>query len=158
MAATTTDASRGAIRAIALVEACKGLVVLLAATGVLALVHHDLNALAARLVAHSHLNPASKYPHIFLDAVAHLQQPRLLWLALGAAAYSALRLLEAYGLYRQRAWAEWLAALSGGIYLPFEVAELAHRPTALGALVLVVNLAVVGVMAWALVRRRAGAS
>lgn len=146
--------SRGAVRAIALVEAVKGLVVLLAASGLLALVHHDLNALAARLVAHAHLNPASRYPHIFLDAVSHLQQPRLLWLAAGAAGYSALRLLEAWGLYRGRAWAEWLAALSGAIYLPFEVAELLRRPGWLGAGLLLLNLAVVAVMVAALVARR----
>lgn len=153
---TQTDGARRAIRAIALVEAAKGIVVLLAATGLLALVHHDLNALAARLVAYTHLNPASRYPHIFLDAVAQLHQPRLLWLALGAAGYSALRLLEAYGLLRQRAWAEWLAALSGAIYVPFELAELLHKPSWLAAGVLLVNLAVVAVMAWALVQRRRG--
>lgn len=146
--------TRGAVRTIALVEGVKGAVVLLAATGLLALVHHDLNDLAARLVAHAHLNPAARYPHIFLDAVSHLQQPRLLWLAAGAAGYSALRLLEAWGLYRQRAWAEWLAALSGAVYLPFEVAGLLRRPTWLGAGLLVVNLAVVAVMAGALAARR----
>ena len=157
---TVRPASRGstsAIRLIALFEALKGIVVLLAATGLLALVHKDLNDLAARLVAHSHLNPASKYPHIFLDAVSHLQQPRLMWLALGAAGYSALRLAEGYGLYHQRAWAEWLAALSGAVYLPFELIELVHKPTPLHAAVLAVNLVVVAIMARALVQRRRGA-
>lgn len=144
----------GAVRAVALVEAVKGSVVLLAATGLPALLHHDLGALAARLVAHMHLNPASRYPHIFLDAVAHLQHTRLLWLAAGAAAYGGLRLLEAWGLYRGRAWAEWLAALSGAIYLPFEVLELVRRPSGLGVAVLLVNLAVVAVMAGALVQRQ----
>lgn len=146
--------THGAVRAVALVEALKGGVVLLAAAGLPALLHHDLGVLAARLVAHMHLNPASRYPHIFLDAVAHLQQTRLLWLAAGAGAYGGLRLLEAWGLYRGRAWAEWLAALSGAIYLPFEVLELVHRPSGLGVGVFVVNLAVVAVMAAALVQRR----
>lgn len=146
--------SRRAVRAIACIEALKGIVVLVAATGILAVLHKDLNELAARLVAHAHLNPASRYPHIFLDAIAHLQEPRLLWLAAGAAAYSALRLVEAYGLFRERAWAEWLAALSGGLYVPFEMAELAGRPSLLGISVLAVNLAVVGVMVQALVQRR----
>lgn len=147
-------APRRALRAVALVEAFKGAVVLLAASGLLALVHRDLNDLAARLVAHAHLNPAAHYPHIFLDAVSQLQQPRLLWLAAGAALYGAVRLAEAYGLWTDRAWAEWLAALSGGLYVPIEVAELLHRPTALGAAVLVVNAAVVAVMVRALLQRR----
>lgn len=132
------------------------MVVLLAATGLLALVHEDLNDLAARLVAHTHLNPASRYPHIFMDAVSHVQQPRLAWLAAGAAAYSAVRLVEAYGLFRERAWAEWLAALSGGVYVPLEVDRFAHHPSMLSIGILVVNVAVVAVMTWALVQRRRG--
>lgn len=145
---------RRAIRAVALFEALKGAAVLLAATGLLALVHHDLAALAASLVQHTHLNPASKYPRIFLDAAAHLQHTRLVWLAVGAAAYSALRFAESYGLWRERPWAEWLAAVSGGIYIPFEVANVLHERTLLSAVLLLANLAVVGVMVRALVARR----
>jgi uncharacterized membrane protein (DUF2068 family) len=143
-----------AVRIIAFVEAAKGVLVLLAASGILAFIHADWNELAARLVRLSHLNPASKYPHIFLDAVSHLQQPRLLWLAAGAAAYSALRFVEAYGLFRERAWAEWLAAVASGIFIPAEVAEVLHRPSILSVGVLVVNVAIVAVMAHALWRRR----
>jgi uncharacterized membrane protein (DUF2068 family) len=143
-----------AIRLVAFFEAFKGAAVLLAATGLLALVHHDLAAWAASLVQHTHLNPASRYPRIFLDAMANLQHTRLVWLALGAAAYSAVRFAEAYGLYRQRPWAEWLAALSGGLYIPFEVAGVIHERTALSAVLLVANAAVVAVMMRALIARR----
>jgi uncharacterized membrane protein (DUF2068 family) len=146
--------ARRAVRVVAFVEALKGVVVLLAATGLLMLVHEDLNDLAARLVQHTHLNPASKYPHIFLDAVSHLQESRLVWLAIGAAAYAAVRLIEAYGLFWERAWAEWLAALSGGLYVPVEVVEVIRKPSALGYAVLAVNLLVVAVMISALIQRR----
>ena len=150
----TTPASRRAVRAIAFIEALKGVVVLIAATGLATLMRKDLNDLATRLVEHSHLNPASKYPQIFLDAVTHLQQPRLVWLALGAATYAAVRLVEAYGLFWERAWAEWLAALSGAIYVPLEVIKLVHKPSPLAAAVLTANVAVVAVMVWTLVQRR----
>ncbi len=143
-----------AVRIIAIVEAAKGVLVLLAATGILAFIHADWNELAARLVRLSHLNPASKYPHIFLDSVSRLQEPRLLWLAAGAAAYSLLRFVEAYGLYRERAWAEWLALVASGIFIPAEIAEVLHRPSLLSIGVLIVNVIVVAVMAHALWRRR----
>jgi len=149
-----SSSSARAIRAIAGFEALKGVVVLLAASGLLALVHRDLDDLAARLVQHAHLNPASKYPHIFLDAVSRLQERRLIWLAVGAATYAACRLVEAYGLFRERAWAEWLAALSAGLYVPVEIVELVRKPSLLGVVVLAVNVAVVAVMARALVQRR----
>ena len=157
-ASPAASAARRAVRTVAAFEAFKGAVVLVTATGLLTLVHKDLNDLAERFVRHTHLNPASKYPHIFLDAVARFNEPRLLWLAAGAAAYAALRLLEAWGLYRGRAWAEWLAALSGAWYIPAEFIHLLHRRSAVSLGILVVNVAVVAVMVWALVQRRRAAS
>ncbi len=128
--------------------------VLLAASGLLALIHHDVHRLASLLIKHAHLNPASKYPRILVDATAHVNDAHLWQLAAGAIAYSLLRLVEAYGLYRSRAWAEVLAALSGAVYVPFEVAELIHNPTLLSVALLGLNLAVVALMVRALYARR----
>lgn len=127
---------------------------MLAASGLLALVHSDLHAFAARLVEHTHLNPASRYPRIFIDAAGQLQNSHLLLLAFAAAAYSAVRFVEAYGLYYERAWAEVLAAGSGAIYVPFEVEGLMRAASVHGAVLLALNLAVVAVMTNALLSRR----
>lgn len=143
-----------AIRVVALFEALKGLVVVVAGVGLLELVHRDVQALAARFIEHLHLNPASHLPQVFLQWAGHLQDGRLGLLAAGAFAYAALRLLEAYGLWRGRAWAEVLAAGSGAVYVPFEVVEVVQRPTALHVALLLVNLIVVGVMVRALQARR----
>lgn len=142
------------IRFVALFEALKGLVVLLAGTGLLSLVHKDLHALVLSLVQHAHLNPAGHYPQIFLDAANNIHEPRLLMLAAGALAYSALRFVEAFGLYYRRAWAEVLAAASGGIYLPFELLSFLQESTFLHATLLLANAVVVYVMVVALMRRR----
>jgi len=154
-AAGRATGTRAAIRAVAVVEALKGIVALLAASGLLAFVHEDLSDLAVRLVEHAHLNPASKWPHVFLDAVSRLDEPHLILLALGAAAYALLRLFEAYGLFKGRAWAEWLSASSGAIYVPFEIGEVIRQPEPLTWALLALNLAVVAVMARALWQRRA---
>ncbi len=145
---------RSTIRLVALFEVLKCVVVLGAATGLFALMHQNLHDLATKLVAHAHLNPASRYPTIFIDAATHLQDTRLLVLATGAAAYTTLRFVEGYGLYRERAWAELLAAAGGAIYVPFELLELVRRPTWYGAVLLGLNLLVVAVMLRALVQRR----
>lgn len=152
--ATAPDAAV-AVRWIAAFEALKGTVVLLAASGVLTFVHHDLHALAARLMAHAHLNPAAHYPGVWLAAIDQLQNTRVLWLALGALAYASLRFAEAWGLFFRKTWAELLAAGSGAVYVPFEVAELVRHPGALSAALLLANLAVVAIMLLALWRRRA---
>jgi len=135
-----------ALRTIALLEAAKGALVLLVGFGLLSLVHHDVQRFAERLIAHAHLNPASRYPGIFIDWSGQLTDARLLLMAVGAAGYSLVRFIEAYGLWHGRRWAEWLAALSGGIYIPFEVFELYERVTWMGIGALVVNTAVVAFM------------
>ncbi len=143
------------IRAVAYFEALKGALVLAASMGLLSLLHRDLRTLALVFVKHTHLNPAAKYPGIFLEAAARLQDSRLLLLAIGAAAYSLIRFVEAYGLFRERAWAEVLAAVSGAIYVPFEVRGLLHKLTWHGGALLLLNLAVVVIMVRALQKRRA---
>ncbi len=145
---------RTTIRCVALFELLKGVVVLGAATGLFALMHHNLHDAAAALVAHTHLNPASRYPRIFIDAASNLQDSRLVMLAAGAAAYALMRLAEGYGLYRERAWAELLAAASGAIYVPFELVELVQRPSWTAAALLALNLLVVALMLRALAQRR----
>jgi uncharacterized membrane protein (DUF2068 family) len=143
-----------AIRLVALFEAFKGSVVLMAASGFLSLIHKDVHLVATTFIHHMHLNPASRYPLIFLDAVSNLHDRRLIFLAIGAAMYALVRFLEAYGLYTEKAWAEVLAAISGAIYVPFELARLLRRPTWHSTLFLAINLLVVTLMVWALVQRR----
>lgn len=143
-----------AIQAVACFEAFKGVAVLLAASGLLSLINRDLYSVATVLIQHMHLNPASKYPNIFLDFASRMTDSRLLLLAAGAAVYSAMRFIEAYGLFRGRAWAEVVAALSGAIYVPFEIIGLVHAPTWHGVALLVLNLVIVGIMVFALIERR----
>jgi uncharacterized membrane protein (DUF2068 family) len=56
-------------------------------------------------------------------------------------------------LWRQRRWAEWLAVISGAIYIPFEVYELLERVSWLSLAALLVNVFIVGIMMNALIRR-----
>lgn len=65
------------LRAVAVFEAVKGAVVLAAGLGLLGLLHRNVEVLAEDLLRFSHLNPASKYPQIFLDAAAPMTDARL---------------------------------------------------------------------------------
>lgn len=145
------------IRAVAFLEAFKGTLALLAGTGLLSLVHKNVNATALMLVEHMHLNPASHYPQVFISWLSNLDDTRLMWISAGAVAYACLRFIEAYGLFFNRAWAEAMAAISSALYVPFEVMGLHHRATWHGAILLVINVIVVAIMVQALVRRRSNA-
>ncbi len=147
-----------ALRPIAVLEACKGLLILAAGFGLLSFLGKDADEFAERLVLRAHLNPAHHYPQIFIQAMAEVDDSRL-WLLAGIAAlYSTVRFVEAYGLWNERRWAEWLAALSGGIYIPFEIYELFKRVTWLRVSTLAVNVIIVAYMVWLLtesLRKRA---
>src|SRR5580765_6976102 len=90
------------LRVVALFEGAKGLLVLAAGFGLLSLVHRDVHELAARLIERMHLNPASRYPRIFIDAADRLTDARLWMLAGMALTYAICRGAEAYGLWRER--------------------------------------------------------
>jgi uncharacterized membrane protein (DUF2068 family) len=145
---------RAGLKTVAIFEALKGSVVLLAAAGLVSLVHRNAQDVAEEIVTHFHLNPASRYPHIFLDAVASLNSTKLWLLAGGALVYSTIRLTEAYGLWHERTWAEWVGAVSGAIYLPFEVYELTLGITAVKVALLVLNLGIVAFLSRTLYRER----
>ena len=145
-------------RLVALFEAVKGLLVLAAGFGLLAVVHQDLQQLAEELVGHFHLNPASRTPRIFLELATRVSDVRLWVLALLAFAYAGLRLAEAWGLWRGRRWAEWLAVASGAIYVPIEVYELVSGASWIKVATLAANLAIVAYMSRVLWLRSATSS
>jgi uncharacterized membrane protein (DUF2068 family) len=148
--------TRTAVRGVAIFEAAKGLLVLIVGFDLLRPFHRDVQFNAEEMVRHLHLNPASRFPHIFVEATTRFEGMSLTPLALGAAAYALVRFVEAYGLWRQRRWAEWFAAASGAIYIPFEIRHLLfHHHRVLTALILAANIVIVGVMVRALRRRGA---
>jgi uncharacterized membrane protein (DUF2068 family) len=131
------------LRAIAIYEAAKGLIVLVSGSGLLLLVHRDAQAIAERLVAHVHLNPASRYPRIFVQIATGASPGRLHLLALGALIYSLLRFAEALGLWHARRWAEWFGVATGLMYVPFEVVSLIRGPSIEVLFALVTSLGIV---------------
>ncbi len=146
-------ATRRTLHAIAVFEAVKGIAALAAVIGVLDLLHRDVRHLAIDLIGRFHLNPDGRYPSILLHYADLLPGADLRSLLLLASAYILVRFLEAYGLWNERAWGEWLGALSGGLYIPFEIGHLLHRPSLISAGVLAGNVFVVSFLAWQLRRR-----
>lgn len=150
----TPSGLRKSVDIVAAIEAAKAVVVLLAGFGLLGLLHRDLHALGEELVAQLHLNPAKKYPHIFIDLMTSLNDTRLWSLAGMALLYSTIRFVEAYGLWRQKTWAEWLALAGACIYLPFEVYEIYAKVTVVRVSALLFNLLIVLLMTRVLMQKR----
>lgn len=136
----------------AVFEALKGAIVFAAGFGLMHLVHHDVAYAAHALIDRLHLDATRKFPHIFLQLAENLTDGQLWGLAALALAYALLRFTEAYGLWRERTWGEWIAAVSGGLYVPLEIYELAHRVTWLRVGALLLNATVVMYMCYMLWR------
>jgi uncharacterized membrane protein (DUF2068 family) len=137
---------------VALFEGAKGLLVLVAGFGLLSFIHKDVHEAALRLVEHFHLNPASHYPQIFLDLTDRINDTRLWSMAIAAAMYFVVRMIEAAGLWLRKSWAEWFAVLTGGMYIPIELFEVARSVTWPRVTVLVINLGVVSYLLFVLIR------
>ncbi len=147
ISAIEARALRG-LRGIAIFEAFKGALVFAIGFGLLALIHQDFQAIGESIVEHLHLNPAHRYPQIFIQSLSRLNSSNLQWIALGALLYTILRWIEAYGLWFARKWAEWLAIISGGIYLPLEIYDIYERVTAVRVTVTTLNICLLIYLIW----------
>jgi uncharacterized membrane protein (DUF2068 family) len=131
------------IRTVATIEFTKGVVVVLAGLGAFSMRHKSIWGIAESFLEFFHANPYNHYVGVFINLVYRVSDVRLWKIALAATIYTIIRFVEAYGLWYLRAWAEWLAIASGTIYIPFEVIDMIRHPRGFGALVLVVNVAIV---------------
>lgn len=134
------------LKAVALLEASKGVLALCVALGVYTLFSHDAQKIVIELIQHCHLNPASYYPHLLIEKVALITPQNLNLITIGIMLYGAIRFIEAYGLWRAKRWTEWFALVSGAIYIPFEVYELIKQVDVLTVGAFVINILVVGYM------------
>jgi len=150
----SNESAKAGLRIMALLEGAKGVLVLAAGLGLFALAHRDVQSLAEELVRHLHLNPARRFPRIFLHLAANLTDQRLWGLAAAAIVYSLMRLVEAWGLWRGWQWTKWFAAVSGGIYIPIEAHSAFHHFAWAKVIVLGVNTLVVAYLFFHLVNKR----
>ncbi len=153
-APASAPVERQALRAIAAFEAFKGVLALAASLGFLSLLHKDLHQIAASLIGHIGLDPGGHYPALLLNNIDRLLGADLRTLLLAAFFYVLVRFAEAFGLWHERRWGEWLGALSGALYIPFELRHFVHQPSAITALVMAANIGVVAFLAWQLQRRK----
>ena len=134
---------RQVLRAVALFESVKGTFVMLMGLCALALVHKDVWLYAESLLALFHVSTDRRSAQMFLDLADNVTDARLWAAAQIAFTYALLRFTEAYGLWKGRTWAEWVALVSGALLLPLEVRELMRGITVLRIAFFVGNLTVV---------------
>ncbi|WP_406663143.1 DUF2127 domain-containing protein [Gallaecimonas sp. GXIMD1310] len=136
------------LKAIAVLEAGKGILALLVGLELHHLGGQRLAQLFEQLLALLHLSVASPWPAMVDQQLRNLSGSNLTLIMVGTTAYASIRFVEAFGLWRAYLWTEWFALLSGAVYLPFEVYELATRQNLISLGALVINLLVIAYMYW----------
>lgn len=145
---------RRVLKAVAGVEFLKGVFVVLMGSCALLLLHKDAWLYAESLLAILHINTDRHFAQVFLDFADNVTDARLWAAARIAFAYAALRFTEAYGLWRYRTWAEWVALVSGTLLLPLEVRELFRGVTLIRCGLLIGNVAIVLYMLYVILANR----
>ena len=135
---------------VAVFEAFKGALALASAYFLIVLIRRDVDFqdAAEHILFSLHISPSNHWSQRFLHAADQLSGINLAMIAAIAVTYAALRFAEGYGLWRQRVWAEWLAIISGCIYIPFEVYKVVRRPNELHWAILGINILVVLYIGW----------
>lgn len=141
------------LHVVALYEAVKGLLGLGAGVALLLFSPQALQDMTVQLMGLLHMNPDHRFPRFLLRGieVVATQSPVVVVAVVGA--YVFIRFAEAYGLWRDRAWAEWLAIVSGALYLPLEFYELFEGVSWPKALITAANLFLVVYLLWIRLQR-----
>lgn len=142
------------LRTIAIYQVIKGLAAMIASLSLLNMTHQNMRQLITRLIKYFHLDLDAHYFKTLFDYTDLLNNDDLHTLVFMAFVYALIRFTEGYGLWKCRTWAEWLAAISGAIYLPIEISHLIKHVSIINIAVLATNVAVVAYMIYRLRWRR----
>jgi uncharacterized membrane protein (DUF2068 family) len=144
------------IKAIAVFEGGKGLLVLSGISLFVFVYHADAHRVAMLLIHDLHYDPDAYYPHMLLmiaDTFTGMRLTLLIWCAY---LYSAIKLSESYGLWRERQWGRTLGILSIGVLIPFEVYEATQHFSLGKLIILALNILVVALLFLGMRRGNAG--
>ena len=135
--------SAKAIRAIAIFEMVKGFLGFAVGITLISLLHKDLETVAGNVLEYLHIDPTGHFAEMFVERASKINESNIVIFVVLAFVYTLVRLVEAYGLWRLRTWAEWFAIISGMIYLPIEIYEIFQKPTVVRFVIFFFNLALV---------------
>ncbi len=139
---------------IGLFKLAKAIFFLSLSLGALHFVHHDLSTTVNRAIRLLHFDPESHLVDLLTDKVALVTHHKLRLISMGTFLYAALCTTEAYGLLRRKVWAEFVTLWLSVSFIPWELWELARRPTPWHVAILLANLVIVAYLLWMLRRKR----
>src|SRR5207249_6833455 len=145
------------LRLIAIERSLRGVLLLAAGTFLLFHLSTDFGQLAERIIRSIDIDPRQHFFHRIVTRLHRLRAHELRIVGLAALGYGGLELVEGVGLWLDELWAEYLTLIATSLFIPFELYELAIRPSLWKAAGILVNVLIVLYLARA-PRRRIGAA
>jgi uncharacterized membrane protein (DUF2068 family) len=155
MRAGDPPCTRLVLRVIAVERSLRGLLLLAAGTYLLFHLSTDFGHLAERVIRSIDIDPRQRFFHRIVTRLHRLHARALRIAGLAALGYGGLELVEGFGLWLDQLWAEYLTVIATSLLIPFELYELAIRPSFWKAGGIVVNVVIVLYLVVALRRRLA---
>ncbi len=144
----------GGLLAIAIFKLLKSAFFFAMGIGAFHLMHRDISEAALRLATDLHFDPEWRITSLLLEKATLIDPQRLREIGFATFAYSAIALTEGVGLMLEKVWAEYLTLSLTVMFLPWELYELARRPSGMRLGLLVINLAVLWYLLWLIDRKR----
>lgn len=138
--------SGGGRRWLAYYKFGSGALLFLVGVEAIRLLHSDVQFVVAHWVEWFHAGRL-RYVQVMLDQLGQVSRGELLGVSAASFVYSGIQMTEGVGLYLERRWAEYLALLGTGGFLPLELYELARAFSWTKLGVLIFNIALVGYLA-----------
>lgn len=131
------------LRLIAFFKMLKAATLIATGIGAFKLIHADVGRILEHWVGMINLDPGGRLVNQAVERITDLSPQKIRELGIVSFIYAGLFLTEGIGLWLLKRWAEWFTVIITGSLVPIEIYELIHRPTAIKALVLIINVAVV---------------
>jgi uncharacterized membrane protein (DUF2068 family) len=131
------------LRVIGVLKLISGATALLVGLGVFRFLGHDPGPRAERIITHLGLDPNNHILHAAISRITGIDRAHLRALEIGTFFYAALHTVEGIGLILGCHWAEYLVIVATGSLIPFELYEIARKPSLIRVSLLVVNVAIV---------------
>jgi len=144
--------SGAALRAIAIYKFVKGVALLLVAAVAFRLVNTPSLDHLANWILQLPIRSGHGIVIRWVNDLLDLTPRKFELIGIGASIYATLFLIEGWGLWRRKRWAEYLTVFATASLIPFEAWEIFHHFTWLKVAALAVNVVIV-VYLWRIVRR-----
>ena len=120
-----------------------GLLALAAGMGATRFLAHDPGPKLERAVTHFGLDPHNQIIHDVITKLTGIDRTHLRAIEAGTFFYAILHLIEGIGLILEQDWAGYLVVIATSTLIPFEIYEIARKPTPLRFALFLLNIGIV---------------